>query len=152
MTCCVIIHDERALTLLILSNFGMGFKSTLLPAIVIKIAYPVRHSPFDKVLLAQIANFVELAKSPDFAGGDRLFTANSLSFAGNLHQARIFARAPEWCERWGSFHAWQSWSHRGMFFWQPCEQAMLFGDKAPRFFCLDTLEQLDTNTVHLSGM
>src|SRR5713226_3438519 len=34
---CVIIHDERALTLFIFSNFGMGFKSTLFPEISIKI-------------------------------------------------------------------------------------------------------------------
>jgi len=38
MVFCIIIHEERALTLFILSNLGMGFKSTLFPEIAIKMA------------------------------------------------------------------------------------------------------------------
>ena len=38
MVLCLIIHDERALTLVIWSNLGIGFKATFLPESSIKIA------------------------------------------------------------------------------------------------------------------
>ncbi len=48
MVLCVIIHEERALTLLIFSNFGIGFNATLLPEISIKRVYPVDILPLIK--------------------------------------------------------------------------------------------------------
>ena len=38
MVLCVIIHDERAFTLFIFSNLGIGFKATVLPESSIKMA------------------------------------------------------------------------------------------------------------------
>jgi len=62
------IHDERALTLLILSNFGMGFNAPLSPDRSIRMAYPVAILPLMRVLVAQVAHFVELAQAADLAG------------------------------------------------------------------------------------
>jgi len=59
------IHEERALTLLILSNLGMGFNATLSPERSIRMAYPVAILPLMRVLMAQVAHFVELAKAAD---------------------------------------------------------------------------------------
>ncbi len=48
MVCCVISQEDRALTLLIFSNFGMGFKSTLLPERSLRMAYPLLMRPLMK--------------------------------------------------------------------------------------------------------
>src|ERR1700674_5194231 len=51
MVLCVIIHDERALTLFIFSNLGRGFKATLLPKLH-QDGVACRHPAFDKVFLS----------------------------------------------------------------------------------------------------
>ncbi len=41
---------------------------------------------------------------------------------------------------------------KDMFFGKSYQEAMLFRDKAPGFFSLKPLEQLNADTVHLGGM
>ncbi len=110
------------------------------------------HSALDEVFLTQVVNFVKLTETCYLAGRNALFTPFPFALliipirdaflqknAIHLENRCLPSRGYDCCIS-------------EMFFGQACKKAMFFRDKAPGFFCLNLLEQLHANTVHLGSM
>src|SRR6266700_7634428 len=129
-----------------------GFESDLIPIQVHQNGVAGRHTPLDEVLLSLIPDLIKLTEASDLASGDPLFTMPSFGLL--VVPVRKTAFCQNGCHAQCRHHA--SCRNHGriktVLLRESCQLAMLLRDEAKGFLCLDSLEQLKANTIHLGRM
>src|SRR6266567_6176672 len=110
------------------------------------------HSAFDEVVLTTVADLVELAEASHLSGNNPLLASDAFCLlivpSGHTSLCDQRRRLEDGLPSSGGNHS----RIKNMLFGQVPELAMLLGDKAPCFFCLQQTQQLKTNAVHLRCM
>ena len=113
---------------------------------------PCAHSALNEVLLALIPHFVKLSKSLDLSGLNPLFAPFAFGLLVVPVRHTAFCKQHR-CLKEGLLPACGNDRRiKHMLFGEIPELTMSFRHKAPRFFRLNSFQQLHADAIHLRGM